>query len=865
MARGGRRHLRVWGADPTAEVDEELSFHVAMLIEEYRAAGRSEEEARAEALRRFGDVAGVEQMCVAIGKETQRMRRRREWWSEVWHDVRFGVRQLRAQPLPAALAIVTLALGIGANTAMFSVVNGVVLRPLPYPSADRLYMGGMSLPDYEDLRAGSRSFEAMSAWASNLYTDRSAAVPVEVLGAQVSADFFAMMGGAALGRTLGAADMDGRVAVISHALWQSRFAGDRDVPGRTLELNDEAYDIIGVMPPLFEFPRADFDVYVPLDVGREQAENRSLRIFRVIGRTAPGVTAAMLDEEMGGLSEQLARTYPETNAGVQLAFAPLSDLIIGDVRPVLLVLLGVVGFVLLIACVNVANLQLSATAGRGRELAVRLALGAERWRIVRQLLTESAVLGAVGAATGVAVGWVLLRALPYVPVDLPRVAEARLDGSVLAFATLVALLTVLLFGIAPALQGSRATVSDVLKEHTRASVGARGGRMLRSVLVTLEVGLAVVVLVGTGLLVQSLVSVLRQDIGFEPDRLISANTGLFYFEDPAERVVRLEQALVRLEAIDGVTSVAAGSGLPPRTAQRGTGFVVSGRTPDETEQNGAFWLGVTPGYFATLGTRIIDGREFTTYDRAGGEPAAIISESLARALFGEAGARGRQLRLTNAEAGSEWRTIVGVATDIRYQGVENPAVMAIYTPFAQTPFNWAYLMLRSSEPAPRLAPAVRSAVGRVDSRMIPARIEAQRDVVSDLIAQRRFLTLLFEAFAALALVLAAVGIYGVIAHAVAQKRREIGVRLALGARPRTIVVHVLARALAPTAIGAALGALAALWLSRLLATMLYQVEATSPIAFLGGTGIIALTALAAGSVPALRAARLQPVIAMRED
>jgi putative ABC transport system permease protein len=381
----------------------------------------------------------------------------------------------------------------------------------------------------------------------------------------------------------------------------------------------------------------------------------------------------------------------------------------------------------------------------------------------------------------------------------------------------------------------------------------------------MEVALAVVVLVGTGLLVQSLVSVMRQDIGFEPDQLISANSGLFYFDDPAERVVRLEQALARLEALPGVASVAAGSGLPPRTAQRGTGFSVAGRVPDETESNGAFWLGITPGYFATLGTYLVDGREFTAQDRAAGAPVAIINESLARALFGDVSPLGRQLRLTNAEAGPEWRTIVGVVADVRYQGVESPAVTAIYTPFAQTPFMWAYLMLRTGEPAQRLAPAIRTAIAGVDSRMIPARIEAQRDVVSELIAQRRFLTLLFEAFAALALVLAAVGIYGVIAHGVAQQRREIGVRLALGARPRTILAHIVGRALTLAGIGAAIGGLAAVWLTRLLTTMLYQVDATSPLAFLVGTGVIALTALLAATIPALRAARLQPVIALRED
>jgi predicted permease len=361
------------------------------------------------------------------------------------------------------------------------------------------------------------------------------------------------------------------------------------------------------------------------------------------------------------------------------------------------------------------------------------------------------------------------------------------------------------------------------------------------------------------------VSVLRQDIGFEPHQLVSANTGLFYFEDPAERALRLEQALAQLAALPAVHAVAAGSGLPPRTAQRGTGFAIEGRAPDETETNGAFWLGVTPGYFATLGTRIVAGREFEARDRAGGERVAILNESLARTLFGEESALGRRIRLSNAEAGDEWRTIVGVVADIRYMGVESPAVAAVYTPFAQTPFLWAYLMLRTPESAQRLAPAIRAAVAGVDSRMVPARIDAQRDVVSELIAQRRFLTLLFEAFAVLALVLAAVGIYGVIAHAVAQQQREIGVLLALGARPGAILAHVIGRALGLTALGALAGGLAAAWLTRLLDAMLYEVNATSPVAFVAGTVVIALTALIAGMVPAVRAARLQPLATLREE
>lgn len=791
----------------------------------------------------------------------------REFFGSLLQDARFGLRQLRANPLPSLVAVLTLALGIGANTAVFSVVNGVLLRPLPYRDAERLVMTGMSLPEYRDFMERNRVFDAMTAWTSNLYTIRGTE-PEEIRGALVRSSFFPLMGEPMLGRPIDATTERTPVAVLSHALWRRRFAADPAVLGRSLDLNGSPHTIIGVMPPSFQFPDRTFDVWVPLlnamVATPAQLENRSLRIFRVIGHLKPGVTAEQLQADTRAISEELQRLYPQTNQGVVYEFAPLYDLLVGGVRLALWVILGVVGLVLVIACANVANVLLGLTAGRAREIAVRRALGAARARLVRQLITESVMLAAVGGALGVLLALWLVRTLPSLTDDLPRLNEIALDGQVLLFALLASVLTALLFGLAPALQSSGGDLNEVLKEGGRGGVGARGGRVLRSTLVAAEVALSVIVLVGAGLLVRSLVRVVNQDVGFNAEQLISTNIGLFYFNEPGQRTVILDQVLQRVAALPGVQQAAGGSGLPPRTAQRGTGFRVAGRTPDAAEQNGAYWLGVTPAYFSTLGTRVVKGREFQQTDGANDLPVVIINEGLAGTLFGSGEALGRQIQLTNPDLQPVWRTVVGVVEDVRYTGVEDPTVAAVYTPYAQAPFLWSYLMVRSDLPAERLARPLRDAIRSVDARMVPARVEAHSNVVAELIAARRFLTALLAGFALLALLLAAIGIYGVIAYTVAQRRREIGVRMALGAQPAVVVRQVVSGALTMVGIGAAAGLLASLWLTRLLGTMLYDVPATDPVSYLGGALLIGAIGLVASAVPALRAATLDPLVALRD-
>jgi predicted permease len=861
-----RRYLRLRGTDVRADVDDELSFHLEELAREYREQGVPPEEALRRARERFGDHGAYEQACIAIGEETMAVRRRRDVLDTLGQDMRFGMRQLLSNRTATATALLTIALGIGAVTAIFSVVNAVLIRPLPYHDVDRLMAVQMSVPEFRELRARQSAFEELTIWASNLYT--IADEPAEdVLGATVEPGFFPLLMQPVLGRSIAPDEARSDVAVISDGLWARRFNRSPDVLGRTVTMSGRTYSIVGVMPPSFQYPDASFDIWVPFEAAMttapEQLENRQLRIFRVVGRLKPGATTEQAVAGLRALSEQWEREYPETNEGLIFTPVPLADLLVGEVRPRLTMLLMAVTFVLLIACVNVANLLLGATARRNRELAVRRAIGAPGWRLVRQLLTESVVLALLGAAGGVALAVLALQALPYFVVDVPRINEVSLDARVLLFTLGAAVVTALLFGIVPALRGAQSDVQAALREAGRGGTGSRGGGRLRSLLVAAEVCISVVVLVGAGLLLHSLARVANEDIGIAPDGLSHANVGLFYFEAPPERVVRLASALERVSALDGVTRVAASSGLPPQTAQRGTGFTVPGRAPDAVERDGALWMGITPAYFATVGGTVIAGRDFDTRDRAGGMPVAMINQTFARALFGANDPIGRQLRLTNPDAGDAVRTIVGVVNDIRYSGVEQAAQPAIYTPFAQTPFMWAYLMIRSRVPAEQLTPALRQAIAGIDPRMVPTRLVPQQEIISSLMAQRRFITTLLGSFAALALALAAIGVYGVTATAVTERSREIGVRMALGARPGRVLSEVLRRALALVLTGIAAGVVAAFWVSRLLDAMLYEVEPRDPATYVGGVLFMILAAVLAALLPAFRASRIDPMRTLR--
>jgi putative ABC transport system permease protein len=786
-------------------------------------------------------------------------------------DLRYAARQLRKAPGFTAVAVVTLALGIGANTAMFSLVRGVLLRPLPYPQAERLVTAGLSLPDFDDLRRAATVFDETAVWASNLYVLGGDGAGEQVRGAVVSDRFFPMLGAAALGRALAPADARDNVVVLGHRLWTRRFGADPAVVGRSVRLSGESYTVVGVMGPEFQFPNGQFDLWVPLEASMskapDQLQNRSLRIFRGLARLAPGVTLAQAQGQVSAIAARLAQEHPKTNEGVGIEFVPIYDRLVGGVRTALLVLMGVVALVLLIASANVANLLLARAKSREREIAIRTALGAGRGRLVRQLLTESVLLSAAGSALGVLLARWILDVLPTVGgADIPRLATVRIDLGVLAFTAAVAIATGLLFGLAPAWQAARADAAHGLREGGRGSSGP-AARRLRAGLTAAEVALALIVLVGAGLLVQSLVRLLHVDAGFTADHLLTFNVGMVgpAPRTPAQRAALAREIVERVARLPGVEAAGGGTGLPPVTAQRGTGFVAEGVAEAAAEQRRGYFLAVTPDYFRALGARVREGRAFTDGDGGGAPEVVILNRALARRLYGDGGAVGRRLKLVSPDQGDGWRTVVGVVDDVRYSGLDDPGEAAIYTPFAQTPFLWTYVMVRTQGPPMALAAAVRTAVSGVDPSLEAAAVKPMTDVMAETVAQPRFNVLLLSALAGLALVLAAVGIYGVISYSVAQRTREIGIRMALGADRRDVVRLVTGESLRLAAMGVVAGLLGAAAGARVLSTLLFEVKPTDPATYACAAGFLVLVALAASAVPAWRATRVAPVSALRAE
>ena len=786
-------------------------------------------------------------------------------------DLRYALRQLVKAPGFTAVAVATLALGIGANTAMFSLVRGVLLRPLPYPQAERLVTAGLSLPDFDDLRRAATVFDETAVWASNLYVLGGEGAGEQVRGATVSSRFFPMLGDAAVGRTLVPADARDKVVVLGHGLWTRRFGADRGVVGRTIRLSGDAYTVVGVMGPEFQFPSGQFDLWVPIEAALaatpEQTQNRTLRIFRLLGRLAPGVTAAQAQGQVTEIAARIAKEHPATNEGVGIALTSVYDRLVGGVRTPLLVLMGVVALVLLIASVNVANLLLARARSRERELAIRAALGAGRGRLVRQLLTESVLLSAAGSGLGLILARWILDVLPTIAgANIPRLASVRIDLGVLAFTAAVAIATGLLFGLAPAWQAARGDAADGLREGGRGSAG-RGARRLRAGLTAAEVALALVVLVGAGLLVQSLVRLLHVDAGFIADGLLTANVGLFgpTPRTPAQRAVLAQEIVARLSRLPGVEAAGGGTGLPPLSPQRGTGFVAEGVTEGTAEARRAYFLAVTGDYFRALGTRVYEGRAFTEADAAGAPEVVILNRSLARRLYGEGSAVGRRVRLVNPEQGDGWRTVVGVVGDVRYSGLDDPGEAAIYTPFAQTPFLWTYVMVRTAGPPMALAGAIRQTVSAVDPTLEAAALKPMAEVVAETVAQPRFNVVLLSAFAGLALLLAAVGIYGVISYSVVQRTKEIGIRMALGADRGDVLRLITGQGLRLAAVGVAFGLLGAAATARLLTTLLFEVQPTDAMTYAAAAAFLVTTSLAASAVPAWRATRVAPVSVLRAE
>jgi predicted permease len=849
-----------------ADVSDEITFHLNATIQELVDRGWTRDAARREAARRFGDVGATVVYCRRLDAGTERHLRMRQFLDDLHQDIIYTVRMLAGQPLFSAVALLTVALGIGATTLVFSVVHASLLAPLPYKDAERLMVLRASLPDYDDLQRSTAVFEQSGVYASNLYMLDDE----QMLGGVVSPGVFSTLGVAPiLGRTLDASDGAAAVVALSHALWKRRFGGDSAIVGRTIQISGTGFTVIGVMPPSFQFPGRRFQFWAGMEhamlTAPQQKTNRALRIFQVVGRLKPDVTQAQAQDELSALAERLAKTYPASNAAVGLTLVSLRDRLLGDSRTALLVVLGAVGCLLFIACANVASLTLTRLTARSHELAVRSALGAGRWRVARQLATESLMTTAVGGALGILGAWWGLQALPGLIGDrVPRIDQVSLSVPVLAISAGAIVIGALLVAALPILHFSVAQLEPMLRSGGRHGGDVRIGARLRSALVVAQIAVTVVVLAGSLVLTRSLVRLLNVDAGFSPERQLTFLMSLVPLAGDATRVDTAARVLESIATIPGVTSVGGATGLAPITAQRSTSFEVERWADAEVDQRRAYFIAASPDYFRALGTPLLAGREFANTDRPGSVPAVIISRTLARRFFPKGDALGHRLRIVNPEYSSDWRTIVGVAADVRYQGLDNAEPAVVYVPFAQTPFPWIYVHVRTAADPMAALGAVRTAVRSVDSRLTIGNPQPMTALVSESSADPRFRTTLISAFALGAMVLAAIGLHGVIAFGVARRGREIAIRLALGASVTSVRWRVIRQALVLVAVGLVIGLAGAISLGGVLNGLLYETSPADPIALGAVAGLLIATAIAASAFPARRATRIQPVDALRE-
>ena len=796
-------------------------------------------------------------------------------------DLRFAVRQLLKTPGFTAVTLLTLALGIGANTAIFSVVHGVLLRPLEYPRGDRLVViketklpqypeFSVSPPNFLDWQKQTRSFTALAAYRNQTYNLTSDAEPKRLNGQRVTADYFSIYGVAPrLGRDFRPEEdsvAQGKVVILSHRLWQGQFGGTADVIGRTIQLNGDAYTILGVMPADFQ-PSSTTELWAPMAFKDDEkaGDNRGAHYINVVGRLKPGVSLAQAQSEMDVIAGQMAKQYPDTNKGWGIPVFQLTDYLVRDVKTVLWTLLGAVGCVLFIACANIANLLLARANGRMREISIRTALGAGRGRIVRQLLTESVVLSLVGGALGVLIAkWGLDALLVFAPANLPRAKEIGIDGGAMAFTLTLSIITGLVFGIVPAWLATGHNLNATLKEGTRGSTES-GRRWFRSGLVVAEVALSLLLLTGAGLLVRSFLKLSAVSPGFEPANGTAVALALpgRKYDTPEKQRQFADRLLASLRNLPGTTAVGLTHVLPMQ-GNYVLGFNIDGRPPiAQSDLPNTNYYAVTPGYFPAMGIRLIRGRLFTEQDNEKAPRVAIISETLARQQFPNEDPLGKRINITNGP--DAWREIVGIVYDVKQYGVDRESTMQSYEPFAQVPFNNLTAVIRTSGDARALHNAIRAQVFAVDKDQPVSSIKPLESIVADSMAQQRFAMLLLTVFSAVALVIAAVGIYGVMAYSVSQRTSEIGIRMALGASPGSVLQLILRQGLGVIAAGLAVGLVSALFAGRLLESLLYQTTARDPLTLAAIAGLLALVALVACLIPARRATRVDPLVALRSE
>ena len=865
------------------EIDEEVQFHIEMRTEEYVRKGMSPEEARREAERRFGRLTRIKEMGYEV--------RGGGWLETLWQDLRYGVRVLLKNPAFTAVVVGTLAVGIGANVAFFSVVNGVLLNPLPFPQPEQLVSlhqsrpnapaGSITYPNFRDWQRENQTFTAMAisrSFSANLI---GAGEAEQVAGRRVSANLFSVLGvKTTLGRDFAPGEDEPGVApvvLISAGLWQRKYGASPDVLDKSLMLDDKSYTIVGVLPASFNLYRGA-DVYVPLGQWNNAGlQNRGAGLgMQGIGRLKPGVTLAQAQADLDRVMRRLVEAYPEVNRGNGAALVPLKEGLVGDVRPILWTLLGAVGFVLAVACVNASNLLLARSTGRTREFAIRAALGAGRWRLLRQSLTESMLLALAGGGLGLLLAaWGTRVAISVLPTALPRADEIGLDGRVMIFTLAISLFTGVLAGLAPALKTSQGRLSETLKEGGR---GAGSGRhRAQGILVAVEMALALILLIGAGLMIRTLGGLWNVDPGFRPDNVLTFGLGFppsMRAASPEAKREHMRELSDKLSSMPGVRAASFTTGASPLRDLNNVLFWLDGqpKPASMSEMQTAVVYRVEPGYLTAMGIPLKRGRFFTNQDEVRTQPVVVVDEVFARQHFPDADPLGKRINLGDDRGLLE---IVGVVGHVKQQGLDwdNKQTLQaqLYEPFRQLPGSPSEVsvVLRfdgtEKEVGAAQVDSIRRMVQSQHSHNVIFKPQTMNEVIADSLARRRFSMTLLNAFAAVALVLASVGLYGVISYLVGQRTHEIGIRLALGAQRRDILRLVLSQGLKMALEGVAIGLIAAAGLTRLLAGMLYGVSATDPPTFGAIALLLVVVSLTACYVPARRATRVDPLTALRYE
>ncbi|HEV8204650.1 MAG TPA: ABC transporter permease [Pyrinomonadaceae bacterium] len=887
-----RRRLSRLNLEPAreAEIVEELAQHLDDVYERSLKTGLTDAEAKRFALKELADADLMRREMrrsqkpsseapVAGGGRTNVL-------ADFWNDLRYAIRLQRKNPGFTIVAVIALALGIGANTAIFSVVNTVLLQPLPYKDPERLVMvweeatkagypqDTPTAANFVDWRTQNQTFEGMAAIADDSFNLTGTGDPERLEGQRVSTDLFPLFGvEPQIGRVFAAAeDQPGneRVVLLSYGLWQRRFGGDAGIVGKTLQLNGAGYTVVGVMPARFQFPTPDDEVWVPIAFTQEDAANRNRHYLRVVGRLKPGFSLAQAQADMSTIATRLQQQYPETNTDLGAVITPLHEHLVGDIRPALLILLGAVGLVLLIACANVANLLLARAAVRQKEIAVRVALGARRSRLIRQFLTESVSLSLLGGFVGLVISYVGLIVLKsFIPENISQARAISIDYKVLGFTLLVSVATGLIFGLAPALQSIRFNQAETLKEGGRDAATGGSGKRLRSLLVMAEVAISLVLLIGAGLLINSFLRLRNVDPGFRAENLLTMKIVLPEpkYEKKVQRSAFYTDVIQRVQSLPGVRSAAVTTNLPLYRQGNSISIGIEGRpAPPPGQEDIIVTRIISPGYFDTMSIPLLKGRPLTDQDTDDSPNVVVISEGMARRYWPGEEAIGKRIAVGRVKSQEDWIQIVGVVKDVRqFELTADPKPQMYLTHRQYGFFDAQDLVVKTDVDSASMASAVRKTVWEIDKDQPVSNIRAMETILADSIARQRFSMLLLAIFAAVALVLAAVGIYGVMSYSVAQRTHEIGIRMALGAQTTAVLKLAVGYGLKLVIAGIAIGLVAAFALTRVMATLLFGVTATDPTTFTLISLLLVAVAAIASYIPARRATRVNPIIALRYE